>query len=183
VDYSSTEHDAIIRPAIWRLLPSLPPYLTDEDAMQEARVGVWKALPKWEPSQGPLVGFIRRVATMRLIDFIRVTNGKHGQRRQRTWGERILSLDWLSDTDEREFYDAHADPQADDPEEVAVRHVDAALAMTAFRSLSEQQMRAALLRADGLSQYEIAERIGVTQSAVSELLRRGKERVLREMAA
>lgn len=184
--YDADVHDPMIRRAIRRLLPSLPSYMDADDAMQIGRLGVWRHLATYSgEASGSVVG---NVAQRRLIDSIRQAKGRGDTRVRNPYkpaAPYLWSLDMLTGAPEGDgqFYDLLADTQADDPEEMAMRHIDAALAVTALRCLPEREMRVVTMRAADMQFKDIGRALGVSTGRAQQLLEQAKARILRQVAA
>ena len=179
----SPEHDAIIRPAIWGLLHRMPAYLDVDDAMQIARMAVWRAFPSYDPAKGQLEPFISATAKLRLHDYIRDAEGRRATTQVRKGqGINVRSLD-ENRRNVRPYHETVADTQADDPEEVMARRVDGELAMAALRYLPERELRVVMMRAAEAEFQEIAQDLGVSTTRAQQIFYQARERILARLAA
>jgi RNA polymerase sigma-70 factor, ECF subfamily len=142
-------HGGLVRSLARRLSPVAA---DAEDAMQEILLDVWKCANRFDATQGSEKVFIATIARRRLIDRLR------RNRHQFLHDE----LDALDDA-------ARATPG--DAGERAVEAERAAAAINTLRPLQRQIIELSVV--DGLSQLEIAGRLGLPLGTVKTLMRRG----------
>ncbi len=138
---------------VWSLARRLSPVQADaEDAVQEIFLDVWKCAARYDLAQGSEKVFIATIARRRLIDRLR-------RARHQFAHDDLDSLDGL----------AFATPG-----DAGERAVEAERAAAAVGQLKPGQQRVIHLAVvEGLSQNEIAERLGLPLGTVKTLMRRG----------
>ena len=138
---------------VWSLARRLSPVQADaEDAVQEIFLDVWKCAARYDLEQGSEKVFIATIARRRLIDRLR-------RARHQFAHDELDALDGL----------AYATPG-----DAGERAVEAERAAAAVGQLKPGQQRVIHLAVvEGLSQNEIAERLGLPLGTVKTLMRRG----------
>lgn len=138
---------------VWSLARRLSPVQADaEDAVQEIFLDVWKCAARYDLEQGSEKVFIATIARRRLIDRLR-------RARHQFAHDELDALDGL----------AYATPG-----DAGERAVEAERAASAVGQLKPGQQRVIHLAVvEGLSQTEIAERLGLPLGTVKTLMRRG----------
>ena len=138
---------------VWSLARRLSPVQADaEDAVQEIFLDVWKCAARYDLEQGSEKVFIATIARRRLIDRLR-------RARHQFAHDELDALDGL----------AYATPG-----DAGERAVEAERAAAAVGQLKPGQQRVIQLAVvEGLSQNEIAERLGLPLGTVKTLMRRG----------
>jgi RNA polymerase sigma-70 factor (ECF subfamily) len=138
---------------VWSLARRLSPVQADaEDAVQEIFLDVWKCAARYDLAQGSEKVFIATIARRRLIDRLR-------RARHQFAHDELDALDGL----------AYATPG-----DAGERAVEAERAAAAVGQLKPGQQRVIHLAVvEGLSQNEIAERLGLPLGTVKTLMRRG----------
>ena len=138
---------------VWSLARRLSPVQADaEDAVQEIFLDVWKCAARYDLAQGSEKVFIATIARRRLIDRLR-------RARHQFAHDDLDSLDGLA---------------VATPGDAGERAVEAERAAAAVGQLKPGQQRVIHLAVvEGLSQNEIAERLGLPLGTVKTLMRRG----------
>jgi RNA polymerase sigma factor (sigma-70 family) len=133
-----------------------PPPGTDwEDLIQAARIALWEAAQKWDPSRGQFADFACGAMKRYLIDY----TTQH-TRRARRW-ER--------------YTEAYEQPQEMDTEErVTVR--------AAWERLEERDREILSLVVEGWELREIAAQWGVTRACAESRIRQARLRARKELA-
>lgn len=135
-----------------------------EDVAQEAFVSAWRNRDAYDPGRGSVRSWLLAIVRHRAIDALR-----RGAGRDRGWEQ-------LEDHD-------HADPSAADPSIEAGRGDEARIVRRALRALpSEQAVVLTLAYFAGLTQTEIAERVGLPLGTVKGRARAGLRRLAGELA-
>ena len=141
---------------VWSLARRLSPVQADaEDAVQEIFLDVWKCAARYDLAQGSEKVFIATIARRRLIDRLR-------RARHQFAHDDLDALDGENGL-------AYATPG-----DAGERAVEAERAAAAVGQLKPGQQRVIHLAVvEGLSQNEIAERLGLPLGTVKTLMRRG----------
>ncbi len=148
--------------ALWSYFPWLA---EDDDAKQEALLGLWKAIQRFDPSKGfkfstyafaTIIGYIKNYLEQQVT---------HGGPPTVSYDNPILWPDGGRD-DEATYLERLAG-SAPDPVEAAVTR--ATLDEVAPR-VSKRRLLVVLLASFGRTQEEIAEHLGLSQAHVSRLL-------------
>ena len=142
---------------VWSLARRLSRTPSDaEDATQEIFLDIWRSAGRFDTSQGSDKMFIAMIARRRLIDRLRKTTGEPPMDSVET----LESVAW-------------SDPGI--ASEISVEAELAARALKELRPEQRQVLELGLLH--GLSQSEIAERLGMPLGTVKSFMRRGLLRV------
>lgn len=153
------------RLAYFTLHRYFPGYTIDEDLIQIAKLGLWKACLNYNPEKGQLatcaVIYIRNEVSTALRSKSPAYTSSLDQAVALEEGEGNTLLDFL------------ADPRA----AVAMRDAEFDFAQ-AMAQCTPQQRRIIALRIAGKSQAEIGQCVGCVQSKVSRELQRARKRIL-----
>jgi RNA polymerase sigma-70 factor (ECF subfamily) len=142
---------------IWSLARRLSRTPSDaEDATQEIFLDIWRSAGRFDPAQGSDKVFIAMIARRRLIDRLRKTTAEPPM-------------------DSVEVLDTVAWSEPGTASETSVEAEQAARALQELRPEQRQVLELGLLH--GLSQSEIAERLGMPLGTVKSFMRRGLIRV------
>jgi RNA polymerase sigma-70 factor (ECF subfamily) len=138
---------------VWSLARRLSRSLADaEDATQEIFLDVWKSAARFDAAQGSEKVFIAMIARRRLIDRLRKTTAEPPMESE----EVLDSLVW-------------SEPGS--AQEIASEAEQAARALQELKPDQRRVLELGLLH--GLSQSEIATKLGVPLGSVKSLMRRG----------
>jgi RNA polymerase sigma-70 factor (ECF subfamily) len=142
---------------VWSLARRLSRTPADaEDATQEIFLDIWRSAGRFDPSQGSDKVFIAMIARRRLIDRLRKSTAEPPM-------------------DPVEILDTLAWSEPGDASEISVEAERAARALMGLRPEQRQVLELGLLH--GLTQSEIAARLGLPLGTVKSFMRRGLIRV------
>ena len=142
---------------VWSLARRLTRTPSDaEDATQEIFLDIWRSAGRFDATQGSVKVFIAMIARRRLIDRLRKTTSEPPM-------DPVEVLDSV----------AWSDPGT--ASEIALEAEQAVRALQELRPEQRQVLELGLLH--GLSQSEIAERLGMPLGTVKSFMRRGLIRV------
>jgi len=142
---------------VWSLARRLSRTAADaEDAVQEIFLDVWKSAGRFDASQGSEKMFIAMIARRRLIDRLRKTSAEPPM-------EAVEALETIAWSD---------------PGTASQTATEAERAMRALHQLRPEQRQVLELGLlQGLSQSEIAVRLGLPLGSVKSLMRRGMMKI------
>jgi RNA polymerase sigma-70 factor (ECF subfamily) len=144
-------------PLVWSLARRLSRTAADaEDATQEIFLDIWRSAGRFDASQGSDKVFIAMIARRRLIDRLR----KKSAEPPMDPPETLETVAW-------------ADPGL--PPDTSLEAEQATRAMQVLRPEQRQVLELGLMH--GLTQSEIAARLGMPLGTVKSLMRRGLKRV------
>ncbi len=134
------------------------------DITQEVFLGAWRSRERFDPTNGSLAGWLMGIARFKVLDHLR---GRY--RNQSVAVGDVVDLT------------ASDDPRSlDDPEiEATAARILVAEALDSLGDPAAAWIRAAFL--EGLSHTEIAERTGTPLGTVKSTIRRGLERIRRDL--
>lgn len=128
------------------------------DVAQEVFVELWQHAARYDRTRGSALPWIATIAHRRAVDRVRSANAS----RNRDLREGI-----------RDYQESH-----DDVEDLAIVHADAQRARQALETLPDAQRQAiSLAYYEGLTQHEVAERLGVPLGTVKTRIRDGLKRL------
>jgi RNA polymerase sigma-70 factor (ECF subfamily) len=140
-------------PLVWSIARRFSRTPSDaEDATQEIFLDIWRSAARFDASQGSDKVFIAMIARRRLIDRLRKSSAEPAM-------DPIDSLETLAWAD------------SGNASETSIEAAQAARAMAELRPEQRQVLELGLLH--GLSQSEIATRLGMPLGTVKSFMRRG----------
>jgi len=142
---------------VWSLARRMSRSAADaEDAAQEIFLDIWRSAGRYDAAQGSDKVFIATIARRRLIDRLRKRSAEPPM-------------------DPAEVLDTLAGPDAPNPAETSLEAGRAARALAELRPEQRQVLELGIMH--GLTQSEIAARLGLPLGTVKSLMRRGLLRV------
>jgi RNA polymerase sigma-70 factor (ECF subfamily) len=136
------------------------------DICQEVFLGAWRSRERFDPASGSLGGWLMGIARFKVLDHLRVL--------YRSRSVAVGDMEDLTDTDLR------TGPDEAELDAAATR-ILVADALDQLGDPAATWIRAAFL--DGLSHTQIAERTGTPLGTVKSTIRRGLERIRRDLEA
>lgn len=133
-----------------------------EDTTQEVLLSIWKNADSWDASKGKLSTWIASIARNRAIDVIRSKNRRAALRDKAEQEKTALDLATLNESAREKLYQVEA-----------YRIARAAVVELTF----EQREAVELAFFEGLTQSEVAERIGIPVGTAKARIRRGVQRL------
>lgn len=144
-------------------------YLRDEDMVQEAKIGLWKACRTYDPQKGNFAIYAYHLILMAVRQ----------EHRRRTAAKRhdplLLYLDAPADSHDPDMGITLGDAISDSKAQQMLAAVE--LKLSVLDGLTERERYIVRQRMAGKRQGEIAREIGVTRPAVSMAIKRIKKRM------